>query len=79
MVSSLPSSSVSVAARPKRVALLVETSKAFGRGVLQGIGRWQREHEPWRVYADERGFNEAVPRELNTADLDGVIIRLQRS
>ncbi len=79
MVSGLPPNSVSAAARPKRVALLVETSKAFGRGVLQGIGRWQREHEPWRLYADERGFNEAVPRELIAAELDGVITRLQRS
>jgi len=67
-----------VAAVPKRVALLVETSKAFGRGVLRGISRWQREHEPWRVFADERGFNEPVPDDMVTADLDGIITRLQR-
>jgi LacI family transcriptional regulator len=64
---------------PKRVALFIETSKAFGRGVLQGIGRWQRAHEPWRVYADERGFNEAIPRDLIAAEWDGVITRLQRN
>ena len=79
MVSGLSHSTVTVVAPPKRVALLIETSKAFGRGVLQGIGRWQREHEPWRVYADERGFNEAVPRDLIAAEWDGVITRLQRS
>lgn len=70
---------MTVATPPKRVALIIETSKAFGRGVLQGIGRWQREHEAWRLYADERGFNEAVPGDLVAADLDGVITRLQRS
>lgn len=48
-----------------RVALRIETSKAFGRGVLRSIGHWQRKHEPRRVYADERGFNEAVPRDLS--------------
>ena len=79
MVSGLPHSTATVVAPPKRVALLIETSKAFGRGVLQGIGRWQREHAPWRVYADERGFNEAVPRDLIAAEWDGVITRLQRS
>ena len=40
----------------RRVALLVETSKAFGRGVLRGVSRWLCEHEPWSLYADERGF-----------------------
>ena len=79
MVSAPPHSSVTAATTPKRVALLIETSKAFGRGVLQGIGRWQRKHEPWRVYADERGFNEAVPRDLVATEWDGVITRLQRS
>lgn len=63
---------------PRRVALLIETSKAFGRGVLHGIGRWLHEHEPWRLYADERGFNEAVSAELAGAPWDGVITRLQR-
>ncbi len=63
---------------PKRVALLVETSKAFGRGVLQGVGRWLKEHEPWRLYADERGLEEKVPEELAAWQIDGVISRLQR-
>jgi LacI family transcriptional regulator len=60
-----------------RVALLVETSKAFGRGVLQGVGRWLREHEPWSLYADERGLEEGVPQDVATWDVDGVISRLQ--
>jgi len=72
------SSVIPVAAVPKRVALLIETSKAFGRGVLRGISRWQREHEPWRVFADERGFNEPVPADMATAAWDGIITRLQR-
>lgn len=66
-------------ASARRVALIIETSKVFGRGVLQGVGRWLRENEPWRLYADERGFNEAVPADLLEMPWDGVITRLQRS
>ena len=61
-----------VAVAPRRVALVVETSKAFGRGVLRGISRWQREREPWRVFADERGFNEPVPDDMLTAAWDAL-------
>ena len=60
----------------RRVALLVETSKAFGRGVLRGVSRWLREHEPWSLYADERGFEEGVPPGLETWQVDGVISRV---
>jgi LacI family transcriptional regulator len=63
---------------PRRVALLVETSKAFGRGVLKGVSRWLREHEAWSLYADERGLEEGVPGELAAWRPDGVISRLQR-
>lgn len=62
----------------RRVALLVETSKAFGRGVLRGVSRWLREHEQWSLYADERGFEEGVPPELETWQVDGVISRVPR-
>jgi hypothetical protein len=47
--------------------------QAFGRGVLRGVSRWLREHEPWRLYADERGFEEGVPAGLETWQVDGVI------
>jgi len=80
MVSQAPAvTATSASASPRRVALVIETSKAFGRGVLQGVGRWLKENEPWRLYADERGFNEPVPAELLDTPWDGVITRLQRS
>ena len=60
----------------RRVALLVETSKAFGRGVLRGVSRWLREHEQWSLYADERGFEEGVPLGLETWQVDGIISRV---
>jgi len=68
-----------VATVPKRVALVIETSKAFGRGVLRGISRWQQEHVAWRVFVDERGFNELVPDDMVAAEWDGIITRLQCS
>lgn len=62
---------------PRRVALVVETSKAFGRGVLHGVSRWLREHDFWSLYADERGLEEGVPEAVAAWQVDGVISRLQ--
>lgn len=64
--------------RVPRVALLVETSKSYGRGVLKGISRWVRDHGPWSLYADERGLEDRIPRRLETTRFDGVISRLRK-
>src|SRR5688572_25691941 len=46
-------------ARPSRsrklVALLVETSNAYARGLLHGVIRYVREHRPWSTYLAEHG------------------------
>ena len=75
-VDSAPATRDGPRAAGRRVALLVETSKAFGRGVLRGVSRWLREHEPWSLYADERGFEEGVPLGLETWQVDGIISRV---
>ena len=61
-----------------RVALLVETSKSYGRGVLRGISRWVRDHGPWTLYADERGLEDRIPRRLEATRFSGVISRLRK-
>src|SRR4051794_27349172 len=33
-----------------RVALLIESSNAYGRGLLAGVEEYIRDHEPWSVY-----------------------------
>ncbi len=34
----------------RSVALLVETSNAYARGLMDGIIAYQREHELWSIY-----------------------------
>ena len=59
----------------RRVMLIVETSLAYGRGVLRGIGRWVVAHEPWSMYVDLRELVVEPPTWLDDWDGDGIICR----
>ena len=62
---------------PRRVAVLIETSTAYGRGLLRGIHAFIREHGHWVTYLPEQemGDSRAVP--LKTAwQGDGIIARI---
>ncbi|MEY5026582.1 MAG: Xylose operon regulatory protein [Verrucomicrobiota bacterium] len=63
--------------RPPRVALLVETSLASGREILQGIARYVREHEPWLLYHQAGGLGQKVPGWLERWKGDGIVARVQ--
>jgi LacI family transcriptional regulator len=60
-----------------RVALLVESSRAYGRGLLHGIAEYVRLHGPWSIYLAERGLGEAPPAWLRGWTGDGVIARIE--
>jgi LacI family transcriptional regulator len=62
---------------PRRVAVLIETSTAYGRGLLRGVHAFIREHGQWVTYLpeQEKGDSRAVP--LKTAwQGDGIIARI---
>jgi LacI family transcriptional regulator len=59
------------------VALLIETSRAYGRGLLRGIIRFQRDHGPWSIYFQPRGTNEPAPAWLKTWRGDGILARIE--
>ena len=61
--------------RRPQVALVVETSKAFGRGILRGITRYVRECGPWSISIDERGLADPLPLGLYGWKGDGIILR----
>jgi LacI family transcriptional regulator len=69
---SSPSSSSS---RQPRIALIIETSKFYGREILMGIGNYARVHGPWSIYAAERGQDDPDPAWLAHWDGDGIITR----
>jgi LacI family transcriptional regulator len=57
------------------VALIVETSLAYGRAVLGGISRYIVAHRPWSLYVDLRELLAEPPAWLDTWRGDGVISR----
>ncbi len=57
------------------VALIVESSIEFGRGVLRGIARWLRGHGPWSLFLEQRELGAALPDWIREWDGDGIITR----
>jgi LacI family transcriptional regulator, galactose operon repressor len=45
-----------------RVALLIETSRGYGRAMLRGIMRFARLHGPWSFYVTPGDFEQALPQ-----------------
>src|SRR5215472_8788263 len=60
-----------------RVALLIETSRAYGRGLLQGVVRYLREHDSWSIYFQPHDLGAPVPCWLKTWDGDGILARIE--
>ncbi len=61
----------------RRVALLIETSNAYGRGLLRGVVAYVREHRPWSFYFVEQGRGDLPPEWLAGWDGDGIIARIE--
>jgi LacI family transcriptional regulator len=61
----------------KRVMLLIESSRAYGRGCLLGVAAYVRSHGRWSVLHIERGLTENVPKFLKSWKGDGIIARIE--
>lgn len=61
---------------PKQVAVLVETSRAYGRGILYGIRRFLESGASWSVLTQPRGLFDPPPRWLADWKGDGIIARV---
>ena len=61
-----------------RVALLIETSNSYARGLLRGIHAYIREHDGWATYLLEQGRGDAPPPWLTEKwQGDGIIARVE--
>lgn len=58
----------------KKIILLLETSREFGRELLKGIARYSKLHGPWSFYLEPRGLKSSVPR-IKNWKADGIIMR----
>jgi LacI family transcriptional regulator, galactose operon repressor len=62
--------------RLPHIALLIETSREYGRGLLRGVARYHHEHGPWSIYFEPHGLNEPPPSWLKTWRGDGILARV---
>src|SRR5437763_16329642 len=62
--------------RMRRVAVLIESSRAYGRGLLRGVARYNREHGHWSVYIQPHGLDDPPPPWLKRWRGDGILVRI---
>lgn len=63
---------------PRRsVALLIESSNAYARGLLQGIIAYQQQHDAWSIYLPEQDRGASPPKWIRNWKGDGVIARIE--
>jgi len=60
-----------------QVALLLETSNAYCRGLLAGINGYLRENEPWSIFLGEYSRGQARPSWIRNWQGDGIIARIE--
>jgi LacI family transcriptional regulator len=60
----------------RRIALLIETSREFGRGLLRGIARYNQEHGQWLTYCRPHGLGDMSYAWLRGGQGDGILARL---
>jgi len=59
-----------------RVALLIESSRRYGRGILSGIAKYIHAHGPWSCFIEERELHDGIPNWLKHVPVNGIIARI---
>lgn len=59
----------------KKVILLIETSREYGRGILLGIAKYARIYGPWVFYEEPGGKEISMPK-LGNWGANGIIARI---
>lgn len=57
----------------RRVALLVQSTLEYGRGILRGIGSYIHEHRHWAVFHHVDSLPKSLPPDLRSWRPDGII------
>ncbi len=66
-----------MAAHIPRVALLIESSRTYGRGILRGIARYAHLKGRWSIFFQERELHSGIPTWLRQWKGDGIIARIE--
>lgn len=62
--------------RTKKVAILVESSRSYGRGLIRGIGKFLDENGNWQIEYRPRGLSEPMPQWIKSWQGDGILARI---
>lgn len=68
-----------MAKRIKRVALLIETSREYGRKLLEGISKYNQEESLWSLFFEPAGLTRKPPDWISDWDGDGILARINDS
>lgn len=66
-----------VVPRMRHVAILIETSRAYGRGLLRGVAAFNRERGHWSTYFQPQGLGDPPPPWLKDWRGDGILARIE--
>ncbi|MCA9140823.1 MAG: substrate-binding domain-containing protein [Planctomycetales bacterium] len=61
----------------RQVALLIESSRVYGRGLLHGIAAYAGEHGNWSLRHQEMAINAEPPMWLSKWSGDGILVRAE--
>jgi LacI family transcriptional regulator len=64
-------------AKIPRVAVWIETSRGYARGLIRGVAAYVRQHGPWSIYFTPHGQFDALPTWLRTWKGDGILARIE--
>jgi LacI family transcriptional regulator len=64
-----------IGAQMRRVALIIETSRSYGREILRGVKRFSAEKGPWSLFVEVRDLETKPPVWLKSWDGDGILTR----
>ena len=61
--------------RIPHILLLIDTAGAYGRGIVEGVGRYAAENGPWSIQYEYRAMDSLPPEWLKQWRGDGIITR----
>jgi LacI family transcriptional regulator len=71
----MPQAPRTTPSRIPQVAVLVDTSRSYGRDIVRGVRRYVAEHGPWSLYLEPRDLRSRFPDWLKDWPGDGILSR----
>jgi len=62
-----------------RVAVWIETSRGYARGLIRGVAQYVQQHGPWSIYFTPHGQHDPLPAWMRTWRGDGILARVETS